>query len=89
VLSHPAVQDCAVVGAPDDKWGEAVTAVCELKPGAKASEDEIIALCKERLGSVKTPKAVHFETSLPRSAAGKVLKKTIRDKLWEGQARRI
>jgi acyl-CoA synthetase (AMP-forming)/AMP-acid ligase II len=89
VLSHPAVQDCAVVGAPDEKWGEAVTAVCELKAGATVSAEEIIALCKERLGSVKAPKSVRFESPLPRSAAGKVLKRAIRDKLWEGQTRRI
>ncbi len=89
IWTHPAVQDCAVVGAPDEKWGEAVTAVVELKPGAAAGEAEIIDLCKEELGGVKAPKAVAFWDELPRSAVGKVRKKDIRDHFWEGHDRRI
>ncbi|MCZ6593145.1 MAG: AMP-binding protein [Alphaproteobacteria bacterium] len=89
IWTHPAVQDCAVVGAPDEKWGEAVTAVVELKPGQDASEGEIIDLCKEELGSVKAPKAVAFWDELPRSAVGKVRKKDIRDHFWKGHDRRI
>jgi acyl-CoA synthetase (AMP-forming)/AMP-acid ligase II len=72
VLSVEAVKDCAVVGAPDEKWGEAVTAVVELKPGSRASESEIVAQCKERLGSVKAPKTVEFWDVLPRTSVGKV-----------------
>ena len=89
IWTHPAVQDCAVVGAPDAKWGEAVTAVVELKPGAAAQATEIIELCKNELGSVKAPKAVEFWDELPRSAVGKVRKKDIREHFWEGQTRRI
>jgi acyl-CoA synthetase (AMP-forming)/AMP-acid ligase II len=87
--THASVQDCAVVGAPDDKWGEAVTAVVELKPGTTATAEELIALCKERIGSVKAPKRIEFWSALPRSAVGKVLKREIRAKFWEGRDRAI
>jgi len=89
IWSHPSVQDCAVIGIPDDKWGEAVTAVVETKPDARVAEDELITLCKAKLGSVKAPKSVRFWDELPRSAVGKVRKKDIRDQFWQGRERVI
>jgi len=81
LLAHPAVQDCAVVGLPDDKWGERVTAVVQCHPGHAAAAADLRAFARERLGSVKTPKQVEIWPDLPRSRVGKVLKKEIRSRL--------
>jgi fatty-acyl-CoA synthase len=89
VWSHPAVKDCAVVGAPDEKWGELVTAIVEAKAGTTVDPEELIAFCRQRLGSVKAPKAVQVWEELPRSPVGKVLKRNIRDQLWAGARRRV
>jgi acyl-CoA synthetase (AMP-forming)/AMP-acid ligase II len=78
IWSHSAVLDCAVIGVPHPDWGEQVTAVVELKPGHHLTSDEVIALCKERLGPIRAPKVVEFSQALPRSPVGKVLKKDLR-----------
>lgn len=80
IWTHPSVKDCAVVGRADDYWGEAVTAVVELKEGALEATDEILALCRSELGPVKTPKQVIYGV-LPRSPVGKVLKRELRDRI--------
>ncbi|OIJ86710.1 AMP-binding enzyme [Streptomyces colonosanans] len=89
IWSHPAVQDCAVIGAPHDDWGEAAVAVVELNAGARVDGGELISLCKDRLGGVRAPKQVEFVDSLPRSANGKVLKRAIRERYWAGRSRQI
>ena len=83
------VRECAVIGIPDEKWGEAVMAIVELSPGQTLSADDIIAACKARLDGVRSPKMVRFLPSLPRSTAGKVLKTDLREPYWAGVARPV
>jgi len=89
VMSHPSVQDCAVIGIPDPKWGEAVIAAIELRPGGAFDEQALIAHCKARLGSVKSPKSITVADSLPRSGVGKVLRREVRAPYWIGQRRMV
>ncbi|MEK8052988.1 AMP-binding protein [Ideonella sp. DXS22W] len=86
LMQHPAVQDCAVVGLPDDKWGERVVAVLQPLPGQTPAPHEVQAFVKARLGSVKTPKQVLLWPDLPRSKVGKVLKKEVRAALLAAAA---
>lgn len=81
LLSHPAVQDCAVIGLPDEHWGEKVVAVVQLHSGGDVPMEELRAHVKARIGSVKTPKHIEAWSDLPRSKVGKVLKVDIRDEL--------
>jgi acyl-CoA synthetase (AMP-forming)/AMP-acid ligase II len=83
LMQHPAVQDCAVVGLPDEKWGERVTAVVQLRGDDRVDPEELSAFVKERIGSVKSPKQVEVWPDLPRSKVGKVLKADIRATLLE------
>jgi acyl-CoA synthetase (AMP-forming)/AMP-acid ligase II len=89
IWSHPAVQDCAVVGVPDEKWGEAVKAIIQLKPSGNLSEEDLMAFCRGKLGGLKCPKSIEIWPELPRSPVGKVLKKNIRDKFWVGRNRNV
>ena len=84
-----AVQECSVVGVPDEKWGESVKAVIQLMPGLTLSEAEVVEHCKAKLGSLKVPRSVEFWPELPKSPVGKVLKREIRKKYWEGHWRTV
>ena len=89
LYQHKAVAQCAVVSAPDPRWGEIVKAVVVLQQGKTATEEELIAFCKERLAGYKCPKSVVFWAELPTSIIGKVLKKEIKAAFWQGQDRKI
>jgi fatty-acyl-CoA synthase len=81
IMQHPAIQDCAVIGLPDDKWGERVTAIVQLQAGQTVTGDELVAFVKGRIGSVKSPKQIEVWPDLPRSKVGKVLKADIKLRL--------
>jgi fatty-acyl-CoA synthase len=88
IMDHPAVMECAVVAKPDDVWGEVPKAFVTLKAGATATQDEIIAFCRERLPGFKSPKAVEF-CELPKTSTGKIQKFVLRDREWAGRDRRV
>ena len=89
VCEHPSVQECAVIGIPDEKWGEAVKAVVQLKPGQELDVTALLANVKEKLGSVKTPKTIDIIEDLPRSPNGKVMKAELRKKYWDSKTRAV
>ena len=90
VAQHPAVLQCAVIGIPDSQWGEAVHAFVVVKPGTKLEAADLIAFCKERIGSYKCPRSVDVRTDLlPMSGAGKILKRELRRSFWENQKREV
>jgi len=82
IMALPQVQECAVIGVPDDKWGEAVKAFVILRDGESLAESEVIAHCKAKLGGVKSPKSVEFPLQIPKTPAGKFDRKAMRKQFW-------
>ncbi len=89
LYGHPAVSEAAVVGVPDDVWVERVHAEVVLKEGHAATTADLIDYCKERLARYKAPKSVEIVKALPKSPQGKILKREIRQKYWQGRDRKI
>lgn len=89
LYAHPAIREAAVIGVPDERWGEAVRAVVTLKPGATIDEKEVLNWMRERLAAFKCPKAIDVIDVMPRNASGKLLKRDLRAPHWEGRERQV
>jgi acyl-CoA synthetase (AMP-forming)/AMP-acid ligase II len=89
LYEHDAVQECSVVSAPDENWGERVQAVVTLKKGLTATEEELIQLCKGKLAGYKCPKKIEFWDELPKTPIGKILRKDVKKHFWQGREKLI
>ena len=89
LAAHPAVLECAVVAAPDERRGEVPVAIVVLKPDATASPKELRAFCRQRLAVFKVPRQIQFRDALPKGGTGKILKAELREPFWAGMTSRV
>jgi acyl-CoA synthetase (AMP-forming)/AMP-acid ligase II len=89
LYAHPGVAEVAVIGVPDERWGETVLAIIVSKPGAHVSSEDITAFCADRIAGYKKPRRIEFVTELPQNSIGKIDKKKLREKYWSNETRNI
>jgi len=89
IMAHPGVANAAVIGIPDDVWGESVKAFVVTKPGAALTEAEVIDFCKQGIASYKKPKSIEFVSALPINAYGKVMRRELKEPYWQGRDRKV
>jgi fatty-acyl-CoA synthase len=89
LCEHPAIAEAAVIGVPDERWGETVRAFVVLRPDALLTPEDLIAWCRTRIAGFKSPSAAEFVDSLPRNASGKLLKRALREKYWKDKDRQV
>jgi acyl-CoA synthetase (AMP-forming)/AMP-acid ligase II len=89
IYGHPDVAEVAVIGVPSERWGEEVKAIIVPKPGRTPREEDVIAWARERIAAFKAPKSIDVIEAFPRTATGKVLRRQLREKYWQGYARKV
>ena len=89
IVQHPAVREVAVIGVPDPAWGEAIKAVVSLVPGEEVTEEQLIDFCRDHIASYKKPKSVDFVNEIPKNNNGKIVKKELREKYWQGKESQV